>query len=645
MPPRPRALSRSKKTQLHQTTPMKALAALKRFDFFGFTPMPVHKSGVTVSSWGFLATFLCFGIVIAYAVVSITRFVYQDPSVSVVQGTGRQSSPLFPFWISLANPEQARVPLSRRPQLTIDESYLTITAKVTSAATVGLESRNNTFPVPFSTCETEMDYMRRNSTHEAPYCPSRPDGVCPATRICFNPVTMPAGGSRISDDCDLSASCQRLEIAINTCAEPAPPSTTRLTFVAYNYSVPISAALPASTWEYRLKNFTSDASTRSGLLQIRANASWPWGIICNDGFDQMEVEVMCRTMGLPWRNARQLSSTSGLFPIAQPPTKYYVDNTKCVIDGTNFVDDCGFLFYPPEVTDNDCVLSEGVGIYCGDTPPYRFEFALVNGSSPYIGLVVTRPIGTTTWATVQRDNISTVDAMAICRAMGYNVTAARILPQGTYGAGAAFRYYMTNPRCTTQSADINDCADILYADFKSKNLNEEIAIDCSFIYEPSAFDVMLVDPSTGADSTTTGIGVVQVRPKNVAGAPWGAVCSFDFNGLAAGAFCRAMGFPSTTARAIRREWIESGNNNLKSFSNVYIEAINCTAKLGGVDRCTYQYFHPARPSRPTVSTVDRATRSTPWTSRYVACRFMPLLTATISVRLPRIWRRLSRTRR
>jgi hypothetical protein len=362
MPPRPRALSRSKKTQLHQTTPMKALAALKKFDFFGFTPMPVHKSGVTVSSWGFLATFLCFGIVIAYAVVSITRFVYQDPSVSVVQGTGRQSSPLFPFWISLANPEQARVPLSRRPQLTIDESYLTITAKVTSAATVGLESRNNTFPVPLSTCETEMDYMWRNSTHEAPYCPSRPDGVCPATRICFDPVTMPAGGSRISDDCDLSASCQRLEIAINTCAEPAPPSTTRLTFVAYNYSVPIAAALPASTWEYRLKNFTSDASARSGLLQIRANTSWPWGIICNDGFDQMEVEVMCRTMGLPWRNARQLSSTSGLFPIAQPPTKYYVDNTKCVIDGTNFVDDCGFLFYPPEVTDNDCVLSEGVGI-------------------------------------------------------------------------------------------------------------------------------------------------------------------------------------------------------------------------------------------------------------------------------------------
>ena len=584
------------KRQRDAQTRFRMINFLKQFDLFGYEPAPQHVGGAVVSSWGFAGSFFLVVLVIVYLSVSLNRFLNQHPSVSVTTLYESQQGALMPLRVSLQNPELARRPGTRRPALTTDLSYFSVAAVITKAQH-GQYDSTNTVPLTMQVCQSEWHDERRNSFVTG-YCPQNAEGKCSPTVLCFDPSSAPPT-ALLSGNCAVSPTCSRIEISVSTCAEPAPWLEMFLNYTIYTYPViPIPSLPNPLGCNAQLTNAISytpplvDSSGSYGMVQVRPTPQSPWGFICNDGFDANETKVMCETLGLPSTFAWQLSPTSGLYHDMGPGSHYYLDNNDCPnASATNFFEQCGFLFYPYNVTDTDCGYNEAVGIYCGDRRPYSFEFKLVNSSNPQMGLLIVRPKGTTQWATVMNDNFTEADAMAACRSLGYNVTAARILPQGIFGYGAAYRYFLYHSRCSfTTSEGLDECADVLYADFRQKLINKEVSLDCSYEFHELKWQYKLIDGYNAShDTTVTGKGMVLIRPNSTA--PWGGICGFSWNGMAAGALCRAIGFHVPSARVLRPLY----SSSMYTPSNIYLENMDCRDSSGILEDCNYTFFPPGSP--------------------------------------------------
>lgn len=72
----------------------------------------------------------------------------------------------------------------------------------------------------------------------------------------------------------------------------------------------------------------------------------------------------------------------------------------------------------PFVADHNCVHSEDASVICGEAECTKGDIRLINGSTPYEGLVQVCYNGV--WGTVCDDYWGTNDAMVACRQLGFS---------------------------------------------------------------------------------------------------------------------------------------------------------------------------------------------------------------------------------
>ena len=119
-----------------------------------------------------------------------------------------------------------------------------------------------------------------------------------------------------------------------------------------------------ATWQYRLGLTWQNATTTTGLLEVRPNASALWGTVCDDAFGNWDASRACAALGLPTANSIARFALGGaLGPI-------YMDDVACTAGNTSqmYLDQCR---YTNQFREN-CGHSEDVGVTCssiGGTPP------------------------------------------------------------------------------------------------------------------------------------------------------------------------------------------------------------------------------------------------------------------------------------
>lgn len=259
------AMNAEDKTARNAKAPYRILGILKKADLFAFTPRPQHINGDQVSSYGFVGTFVVFILVITYLSLSLARFLNQAPSVSVETIFQGQSGPLVPLSIALQNPERNRKPSTRRPDLTVDRSYFTISVVLTTAQN-GEYTAENTHALPLTRCNTEWTSKRRTfETQFMGYCPEDPTGICKPSVVCFDPTEfaktyaaewtttnssfsssslLTPSSLMLAKDCLIAPDCSRIELTLSTCSEPIVWQMSSLPFTQYHYTLPIAGVPP-----------------------------------------------------------------------------------------------------------------------------------------------------------------------------------------------------------------------------------------------------------------------------------------------------------------------------------------------------------------------------------------------------------------
>eukprot|EP00105_Crassostrea_gigas_P038245 XP_019922393.1 PREDICTED: deleted in malignant brain tumors 1 protein-like [Crassostrea gigas] len=173
-----------------------------------------------------------------------------------------------------------------------------------------------------------------------------------------------------------------------------------------------------------------------GTIEVLHNGRW--GTICDDGFDKVDGDVICRMLG--YNSSRNYFSNahfgSGIGPI-------WLGNVQCSGSETDIAQ-CGSnggwgIGY--------CSHGEDAGVHCGYT-----NVRLVGSGYSDRGTVEVYLNGQ--WGTICDDRFNKADGDVICRMLGFN-SSTNIFGSAHYGTGSGPILYQVN--CNGYETDIAEC--------------------------------------------------------------------------------------------------------------------------------------------------------------------------------------------
>jgi len=191
------------------------------------------------------------------------------------------------------------------------------------------------------------------------------------------------------------------------------------------------------TERIRLTGFTDVANRQGnvnrygvyGCAELCDSYTKQWGTICDNGWDQHDGDVLCRTLGFVCA-----INTFGRAELGEGTGRIYMSEVGCIGNETDIFD-CEFEFvqYP-----NNCHHSEDAGVYCQGIA-YLLLFSIlhhtlidiriVGGPSPREGRVeifnclIANPFGNCPvfpkqWGTICKEFWVVQEAQVVCRTLG-----------------------------------------------------------------------------------------------------------------------------------------------------------------------------------------------------------------------------------
>uniref|UniRef100_H2L4H8 SRCR domain-containing protein n=1 Tax=Oryzias latipes TaxID=8090 RepID=H2L4H8_ORYLA len=237
-------------------------------------------------------------------------------------------------------------------------------------------------------------------------------------------------------------------------------------------------------YSVRLENSSSRCS---GGLEVKSN-NW-WSSVCEDDFDLLDAEVVCRELGCGAPSVLQ----GALYGEAEAP----ILSREFLCEGHESVLlDCGSSWRKTKA----CPPDKAVGLTCSDS--VRLE----NGSSRCSGRLEVK--SNNSWSSVCEDDFDLLDAEVVCRELGCG--APSVLQGALYGEAEA---------------------PILSREFLCEG-HESVLLDCGSSWRKTkAYSVRLENGSSRCS------GRLEVKSNN----SWSSVCEDDFDLLDAEVVCRELG--------------------------------------------------------------------------------------------------------
>ncbi|EFJ41233.1 hypothetical protein VOLCADRAFT_68493, partial [Volvox carteri f. nagariensis] len=301
--------------------------------------------------------------------------------------------------------------------------------------------------------------------------------------------------------------------------------------------------------------------TRAGEGRVEIFFNGTWGTVCDDNFDGNAATAVCRQLGfLRGEPFGQAFFGQGTGPIL-------LDGFNCN-STVSRLDQCTI----PAMASHDCGHVEDAGVRC------TTDIRLVNGSTAGEGRVEVFFNGA--WGTVCDDNFDANAANAVCRQLGF--------PLGTPFGNAAFGQG-TGPiqldgfTCSSTASRLDSCTIPAWATHDCSH-SEDAGVRCG----SQSFDVRLVNGSRAGEG----------RVEILYGGAWGTVCDDNFDGNAATAVCRQLGF--LRGEPFGQAFFGQGTGP------ILLDGFNCTSSVSRLDQCTI----PAMASHDCSHVEDAGVRCT-----------------------------------
>ncbi|XP_023817087.1 antigen WC1.1-like [Oryzias latipes] len=246
----------------------------------------------------------------------------------------------------------------------------------------------------------------------------------------------------------------------------------------------------------RLENGSSRCS---GRLEVKSNNSW--SSVCEDDFDLLDAEVVCRELGCGAPSVLQ----GALYGEAEAP----ILSREFLCEGHESVLlDCGSSWRKTKA----CPPDKAVGLTCSDS--VRLE----NGSSRCSGRLEVK--SNNSWSSVCEDDFDLLDAEVVCRELGCG--APSVLQGALYGEAEA-PIFSREFLCEGHESVLLDCGSS-WRKTKACPPDKAVGLTCS--------DSVRLENGSSRCS-----GRLEVKSNNW----WSSVCEDDFDLLDAEVVCRELG--------------------------------------------------------------------------------------------------------
>ncbi|EMP40827.1 Neurotrypsin [Chelonia mydas] len=208
--------------------------------------------------------------------------------------------------------------------------------------------------------------------------------------------------------------------------------------------------------------------SHEGRLEV--HYSGQWGTVCDDGWTEMNTQVVCRQLGFKYGKS---ASESYLEERTGP---IWLDDVSCSGKESTILQ-CS----KREWGKHDCNHQEDVRITChADNDSHRFSLGppirLMDGESKKEGRVEIFINGQ--WGTICDDGWSDKDAAVVCRQLGYK-GSARARTMAYFGEGKG-PIHVDNVKCTGNERSLTDC---IKQDIGTHNCrhSEDAGVICDYL--------------------------------------------------------------------------------------------------------------------------------------------------------------------
>ncbi|XP_062851463.1 neurotrypsin [Trichomycterus rosablanca] len=259
-----------------------------------------------------------------------------------------------------------------------------------------------------------------------------------------------------------------------------------------------------------------------GRVEVYHNGQW--GTICDDQWDDIEAEVVCRQLGLG--GVPQAWSWSHFGPGTGP---ILLDGMQCTGNELS-LEECP---HTPWGLHN-CDHTEDAGVSCN---PYKDgAVRLVGADSPWEGRLEVYYSGE--WGTVCDDNWTDQHAQVVCRQLGFR-GHAKVASEGAYEEGKGL-ILLDEVRCVGSESSLLECSHAAWGRHDCSH-SEDIAVYCE--RGEHIKDVPAVPLVSGPLlRLVNGESRKEGRVEVFINGQWGSVCDDGWNDINAEVVCRQLGF-------------------------------------------------------------------------------------------------------
>ncbi|XP_075770476.1 scavenger receptor cysteine-rich domain-containing protein DMBT1-like [Pelodiscus sinensis] len=290
-----------------------------------------------------------------------------------------------------------------------------------------------------------------------------------------------------------------------------------------------------------------------------------WGTVCDDGWDEKDVAVVCRQLGCGQAVGATNSSVFGPGPESQPVllTDVQCQGTEAAL-GTCTYEDSGIVCDHKEDAGARCQAS-GVGVSA------LSDIRLVGGPHGCAGRVEVLVAGR--WGTVCDDDWDEKDVAVVCRQLGCG-QALEVLSSGVFGPGSESQpILLTDVQCQGTEAALGTCT------------YEDSGIVCDH------------NEDAGARCQAAGVGVSAPSDVRLVGGPhscagrvevlvaghWGTVCDDGWDEKDVAVVCRQLGC-GQAVESLSSSVFGPGSES----QPVLLTDVQCQGTEAALGNCTYE---------------------------------------------------------